>query len=80
MGELQFREQAWQAFADDGGIVTAGFLSQGASQPGFADPTQANDRLPAFRDLRFGFVIRFILERDRWCRWSRDRDVVGPRI
>ena len=47
---------------------------------GLAGSGQANDRLPAFRDLRFGFVIRFILGRDRWCRWSRDRVVVEPRI
>jgi hypothetical protein len=57
-----------------------GLNADGGRDMALARSRQANDRLPAFRDLRFGFVIRFILGRDRWCRWSRDRVVVDPRI
>lgn len=72
---------------DGGGAGEAGLDAALAGSEADADggmclarAGQANDRLPAFWDLRFGFVIRFILGRDRWCRWSRDRVMAGPRI
>lgn len=61
-------EETRDAVIDDAAPVAAGLVAKGAGDPAFAEAGQANDRLPAFRDLRFGFVIRFILGRDKWCR------------
>ena len=79
-GEFQFGEETWGPPVEDGGVVAAGLLTKGTGKPGLAKSTQANDRLPAFRILRYGFVIRFILGRGSWCRLSRIRVTVGPRI
>ena len=80
MREFELGEEAGQTAIKDGPAVATGLLSQSAGEPCLAHTAQANDRPPAFRDLRFGCVIRFILGRERWCRWSRDRVVGEPCI
>ena len=79
MGELEFGEEARQATVKDGPAVATGLLTESAGEPCLADTGQASDGLPAFRNLKCGFIIRSILGRDRWCRWSRGRLMVGSR-
>ena len=67
-GQTEGLEETRDAVIDDAAPVPTGFVTQCAGDPAFPKAGQANDRLPAFRDLRFGFVIRFILGRDKWCR------------
>ncbi len=60
--------------------LLAGCQAETQGDIGLAGAAQANDRLPAFRDLRFGFVIRFILVLGKLCRWSRGLVMAGPPI
>lgn len=61
----QFREEPGEPFVDDGCVVAARFLSEGASELGFSDATQASDTLPVIRVLRRRSTIRSIPDRDK---------------
>jgi hypothetical protein len=69
-----------QTLVERGDAVSAGGKSDSNAGVRLARPGQVNDILPAFRVLRFGFGIRFILGRDRWCRLWRARVMAGLRI
>ena len=58
-GDGQHLEQAGHAVINDTPVITAGLVSEGAGNPAFSQACRANDILPAFPDLRFGFGIRF---------------------
>jgi len=44
VGQFEVGEQAGQPLVDDGEVVAAGFLAQGAGKPGLSDPTGAGDQ------------------------------------
>ena len=58
-GERQVLAELWPAMIEDGAIVAAGFLADGAGQPAFADAGRTSVILPGVRRLRFGSSIRF---------------------
>lgn len=43
VGEFEFIEEPGQALVDDGGVIPAGFLPEGAGEPGFAEAAGAGD-------------------------------------
>ena len=43
MGQVEIGEQAGQPLIDDDEVVAAGFLAQGASEPGLPDPARTSD-------------------------------------
>src|SRR5690606_5951677 len=42
-GEREIGEQAWDALVEDGAIVTAGLMTDGAGEPTFSDTRRAAD-------------------------------------
>ena len=60
-GEGQVLAELRPAMIEDGSIVAAGFLADGAGQPALADAGRGSDILPGIRRLRGGSSIRFSL-------------------
>ena len=60
-GERQVLAELWPAMIEDGAIVAAGFLADGAGQPALADAGRGSDILPGIGKLRGGSSIRFTL-------------------
>jgi hypothetical protein len=61
-------------------VMFDGLDAKGSGNVGLACAWQADDILPAFRDMRFGFGIRFILGLERLCELWRIRSMVVPPI
>jgi hypothetical protein len=61
-------------------VMFDGLDADGRCNVGFTGAWQADDILPAFRDMRFGFGIRFILGLERLCELWRIRSMVVPPI
>ena len=60
-GERQILAELRPAMIEDGAIVAAGFLADGAGEPALADAGRGSDILPGIRRLRGGSSIRFTL-------------------
>ena len=58
-GERQVAAEFRPAMIEDGAIVTAGFVADGAGQPTLSDAGRGSDILPGIRRLRDGSSIRF---------------------
>lgn len=70
MGQVEIGEQAGQPLIDDGEVVAAGFLAQGAGKPGLPDPAGAGDhQVAGVFDPASGGEL---LERDLVRQWSED--------
>src|SRR6516162_8308389 len=55
----EIAEQARYALVEDRAVIAACLVTEGASQPAFADARRNSVILPGFRLLRFGSAIRF---------------------
>ena len=60
-GERQVLAELRPAMIEDGSIVAAGLLADGAGEPALADAGRGSDILPGIRRLRGGSSIRFTL-------------------
>ncbi len=76
-GDNQRLKEPRDAMIHDPAIVTAGFMTERTGNPTFAQACRANDILPAFPDLRFGFGIRFTHGLVSLFKLSRGQSRVG---
>jgi hypothetical protein len=65
---------------EDGAIVAAGFLADGASQPALADAGRTSVMLPGVRRLKSGSRIGFIRARVISSQWSAFGGMQAPII
>src|SRR5271156_13798 len=71
-GERQILAELRPAMIEDGSIVAASFLTNGAGEPALADAGRCSVILPSVRRLKFGSSIRFIRAAvRRWSCWAR---------
>jgi hypothetical protein len=77
-GERQILAELRPAMIEDGAIVAAGFLADGASQPTLADAGRANVILPGVRLLKSGSRIGSIRVPVIWSRWSASGGTQAP--
>ena len=73
VGQFEVGEQAGQPLADDGEVVAAGFLAQGAGKPGLSDTARTSGTMPGVRFLRREYSTPFTRARvKKWMLYTAD--------
>jgi hypothetical protein len=80
MGDGQLVEQFRDPDVEDGVVVAAGFVAQGAGDPALADAGQSNGIMPGVRYLRCGLPIRFTPAAVSWSLLSGDNSMTALNI
>ena len=77
-GERQVLAELRPAMIEDGPIVAAGFLADGAGEPAFADAGRTSVILPGVRRLKSGSRTGFTRARVISSRWSASGGMQAP--